>query len=81
MEGCKSKQSYAIEAWDGKSWKTIAKAQAIGHEKVDLLQPLTASRVRLHILSSTGPAAIREFQLYNLPPTQEEAASLKTAAN
>lgn len=73
-------QSYAIEVWMGKEWKQIVKAQAIGHQKVDLFQPVTASRVRLHILSSTGPAAIREFQLFNLPPTREEAEGLAASA-
>jgi alpha-L-fucosidase len=72
-------QSYAIEVWDGKAWKTLARAQAIGHEKVDLFAPVTASRVRLRILSSTGPAAIREFQLYNLTSTKEEAKNLAAA--
>lgn len=69
-------QSYAIEYWTGNGWKQIVKAQAIGHEKVDLFPAVTASRVRLNILSSTGPAAIREFQLFNLEPTHEEAINL-----
>lgn len=60
-------QKYAIETWseaDGK-WKVIVEAQAIGHEKIDSFPAATAKRVRLHILSSTEPAHIREFQLYN----------------
>ncbi len=74
-------QSYAIEYWNGNGWKEITRAQAIGHEKVDLFAPITASRVRLNILSSTGPAAIREFQLFNLKPTQEEAKELTAGAH
>ena len=74
-------QGYAIEVWTGGEWKQIIKAQAIGHEKVDLFPTVTAGRVRLNILSSTGPASIREFQLFNLKPTAEEAASLAAAAN
>ncbi|MDE3103953.1 MAG: alpha-L-fucosidase [Acidobacteriota bacterium] len=69
-------EKYAIEAWVGGSWRRLAAAQAIGHEKVDLFAPVTASRVRLRILSSTGPASIREFQLYNVAPTTEEARQL-----
>jgi alpha-L-fucosidase len=69
-------ESYAIEYWDGTAWKQIVKAQAIGHEKVDLFAPVTASRVRLNILSSAGPAAIREFQLFQLTPTKEEAEDI-----
>ena len=59
-------QKYAIEIYDGHAWKPIAEAQAIGHEKIDTFAPVTASRVRLNILSSTAEAHIREFQLYNV---------------
>lgn len=74
-------QSYAIEYWNGSKWKEITRAQAIGHEKIDLFAPVTASRVRLNILSSTGPATIREFQLFNLDPTPEEAKELTAEKN
>ncbi len=60
-------EKYAIEIWDGKSgrWAHVAEAQAIGHKKIDAFPPVTASRVRLSILSSTAEAHIREFQLYS----------------
>jgi alpha-L-fucosidase len=60
-------EKYAIEIWDGKSgkWMRVAIAQAIGHKKIDSFAPVTASRVRLSILSSTSEAHIREFQLYD----------------
>jgi alpha-L-fucosidase len=60
-------QKYAIEVWSepDQKWKAIAEGQAIGHEKIDSFPPVTAKRVRLNILSSTEPALIREFQLYN----------------
>ena len=59
-------QKYAIEIWDGQAskWKKIAEAQAIGHKKIDSFEPVTASRVRLNIESSSSEAHIREFQLY-----------------
>jgi alpha-L-fucosidase len=59
-------QKYAIEAWDADAgnWKAIASGQAIGHEKIDSFAAVTATRVRLNILSSVGSARIREFQLY-----------------
>jgi alpha-L-fucosidase len=58
-------QKYSIDVWTGSDWKTVASADAIGHEKRDIFPAVTASRVRLNILSSTDAAAIREFQLYN----------------
>ncbi|WP_263359687.1 alpha-L-fucosidase [Acidicapsa ligni] len=57
-------QKYAIEVWSEGKWKRVAGAEAIGHKKIDGFAPVTASRVRLNILSSTSEAQIREFQLY-----------------
>ena len=59
-------QKYSIDVWSGNKWKTVAGAQAIGHEKIDQFPPVTANRVRLNIISSTDAAAIREFQIYNV---------------
>jgi alpha-L-fucosidase len=63
-------QKYAIEAWDDtrRRWETIVEGQAIGHKKIDAFPAVTASRVRLEILSSTSEAHIREFQLYDWSP-------------
>ena len=60
-------EKYAIEVWneDGRKWREIARGQAIGHKKIDGFPAMTASRVRLNILSSTSEAHIREFQLYD----------------
>ena len=63
-------QKYSIEIWDGKTWKPIAAAEAIGHKKIDTFPPVTATRVRLNILSSSAEAHIREFQLYSVPDSQ-----------
>ena len=59
-------QKYAVEIWDvqASKWKKIAEAEAIGHKKIDTFTPVTASRVRLNIESSSSEAHIREFQLY-----------------
>ncbi len=65
-------QKYSIDVWTGKEWKSVAVAQAIGHKKIDIFAPVTASRVRLNILSSAGAAAIREFQLFNVPESVEQ---------
>lgn len=58
-------EGYSIEAWQNGSWKTLAHAQAIGHKKIDIFSVTTAQRIRLNLLSTTGSAAIREFQLFN----------------
>lgn len=56
---------YAIEVFKEGKWKEIARGQAIGHKRIDHFAPVTASRVRLNILSSTAEAHIREFQLFD----------------
>ena len=60
-------EKYAIEVWNESQhkWEPVAGGEAIGHEKIDSFPAVTASRVRLNILSSTGEAHIREFQLFD----------------
>ena len=65
-------QKYSIDIWTGKAWRTVAAAEAIGHKKIDRFETVTASRVRLNILSSTDGAAIREFQLYNVADAEKK---------
>jgi alpha-L-fucosidase len=59
-------EKYAIEIWDetAHNWRAIAAGEAIGHKKIDQFPAVTATRVRLNILSSTPEAHIREFQLF-----------------
>jgi len=59
-------QQYAIEVWRDGAWKAVSGGYAIGHKKIDAFAPVTASRVRLHIVSSASEAHIREFQLFNV---------------
>lgn len=58
-------EKYQIEVWDGDEWKPVVHGGPIGHEKIDVFPVVTASRVRLNILSSSAAAHIREFQLFN----------------
>lgn len=60
-------QLYAIEVFKAGKWIAVARGQAIGHKRIDRFAPVTAARVRLHILSSVMGAHIREFQLFNVP--------------
>lgn len=58
-------EDYSIEAWQDGAWKTLVRAHAIGHKKIDIFPACTTQRVRLNLISTTGSAAIREFQLFN----------------
>ena len=55
-----------IEAWDGKSWKTLVAGHGIGHKRIDGFPAVNAARLRLNILSSAAEPAIREFQLFRV---------------
>ena len=59
-------EHYRIEAWDGSKWKSLVEGHAIGHKKIEFFPPVTASRIRLNILSSSAEAHIREFQVFNV---------------
>ena len=58
-------QKYSIEIYSEGKWTEVARGQAIGHKRVDRFAPVTASRVRLNILSSSAEAHVREFQLFH----------------
>ncbi len=63
-------QRYRIQVWQNKQWQTVVSSYAIGHKKIDRFPAVTTDRVRLEILSSAGPARIREFQLFHIPDAQ-----------
>jgi len=58
-------EQYAIEVYRDGKWISVASGHAIGHKRIDVFAPVTASRVRLHIIASSGQAHIREFQLFD----------------
>ena len=60
-------ERYAVEAWDGKAWRTVATGTTIGHKKLDRFADVTATRVRLRILGSRAAPAIRAVGLYRAP--------------
>jgi alpha-L-fucosidase len=57
--------AYRIEVEERGQWREVAHAQAIGHKKIDIFPAITATAIRLTLLDSSGPAQIREFQVYN----------------
>jgi alpha-L-fucosidase len=57
-------ESFALDAWSGKDWREIARGTTVGYKRLLRFPTVTASRVRLRILSVRAPAAISEFGLY-----------------
>lgn len=58
-------EHFRIEAWTGNAWTTLVNGRAIGHKRIDHFPEVTATRVRLNILSSSAEPHIREFQIFN----------------
>lgn len=59
-------EHYRIEAWVQGKWTRVVEGRAIGHKKIDSFPSVTASRIRLNILSSSAEAHIREFQVFRV---------------
>lgn len=59
-------EHYRIEVWSHGKWKPAAEGYSIGHKRIDSFAPVTASRIRLNILSSSAEAHIREFQVFHV---------------
>jgi alpha-L-fucosidase len=68
-------ERFRIERWTGSSWKVVVEGSAIGHKRIDHFPPVTASALRLNILSSSSEAHIREFQIFNVGNAAEPSAS------
>ena len=57
-------QAFELQYFDGNVWKNFYAGTTIGPGWSVVVTPVTASRMRLHILKSTDSPTIREFQLY-----------------
>jgi alpha-L-fucosidase len=57
--------AYRVEVKERGQWRQVAQAQVIGHKKIDIFPAVTATAIRLTLLDTSGPAQIREFQVYN----------------
>ncbi len=65
LTGGQRVQRYAMDAFDGQVWKTLAVGTTIGHKKIDIFPRTTATRVRLRIMTASGEPQIRRFRLYD----------------
>lgn len=67
-------EEFELQSNDGDRWKTFYSGTTIGPEHSVSVQPVTASRVRLHVLKSTDGPTIREFQVFG-PASEDSTAS------
>lgn len=55
---------YVIEGFADGAWKELAQGTAIGHKKIDRIEPVTVEKARLRILKSAEPPIIRGLAVY-----------------
>jgi alpha-L-fucosidase len=55
---------YEVEARVDGSWKHIATGSAVGHKKIDRIEPQQADALRLRVVDSVGLPRIRSFAAY-----------------
>ncbi|MEO3765638.1 alpha-L-fucosidase [Streptomyces sp. B8F3] len=73
--------SFAVDSWDGTSWKEVGDATTIGYRRLlKLDNPVTTNRIRLRITSSRAlPPAISTLSLHQDGITGENTALGKPA--
>ena len=58
-------EAFAVDAWEGSDWRTIAQATSIGNCRLLRLDaPVTTNRVRLRITQSPVTPALSDFSLF-----------------
>ena len=57
-------REYAVEAYVDGQWKEVCRGTAIGHQKIDLFEPVETARLRLRIDKSVAEPLIRRFAAF-----------------
>ncbi|WP_406016097.1 discoidin domain-containing protein [Streptomyces sp. NBC_00984] len=58
-------ESFAVDIWDGTTWKTVVQAGTIGYKRIEYLSaPATASKVRLRVLGARANPPVAKLGLY-----------------
>lgn len=57
-------EAYRLLWWDGKQWRKACEGTTIGHKRIDIFSPVTASRIRLDLTATRGTATVRNLGLY-----------------
>jgi alpha-L-fucosidase len=66
-------RAFALEAWDGAAWQTIADGTTIGYKRLLRIEPCTATHVRLHIRDARATPVLQAFELYQASPRETAA--------
>ena len=59
---------FALDVWDGGTWKEFARGTTVGYKRLLRFDPVTTSKVRLRILDSRVCPTLSGVGLYYAPP-------------
>ena len=57
-------REYILEAKKDNRWVEVVRGSAIGHKKIDRLEPVSCSGIRLKILKAVATPVIRKLSVY-----------------
>ncbi|MCL5019151.1 MAG: alpha-L-fucosidase [Patescibacteria group bacterium] len=57
-------REYVIEGYIAGEWQEVCNGTAIGHKKIDRINPVTTIKVRLKIIRSTDTPVLKKFAVY-----------------
>jgi alpha-L-fucosidase len=63
-------RKYVVEGYEQGDWRTIAEGISIGHKKIDRIDPVVVSKVRLRVTKCSAQPIIRELAAYNTATTR-----------
>jgi len=55
---------YVVEGMAGSSWRALCEGSAVGHKKIDRIEPVRATKVRLRVLEAAATPQVRKFAVY-----------------
>ena len=57
-------RSYKVEAWVKDTWEEVGRGECIGHKRIQVIETVETSRIRLKILTSKASPVIKNFSIY-----------------
>ncbi len=67
-------REYVVEALVGGTWRTLCTGTAIGHKRIDRVNAVKASKVRLRVTRSVGEPIIRKLAVHDTNPEDPQVA-------
>lgn len=63
-------RKYSVEAWIRGEWKQVCDGVSVGHERIQLFDEVTTSKLKLSVQKSEGEPLISEFSAYYVKESQ-----------